>query len=149
MSPKAKRQFLAIIIALLGSLAAPEVGAQIKVGYDDQPAKKEPKATMRFVERMPEFSSNLSEFLSANLRYPDSARARNQEGRAAVEFVVGESGLVRDIRITKSSGFELLDEEALRLVRLMQLTPYWKPGTQEGVAVPVIFTLPITFKLED
>jgi hypothetical protein len=36
----------------------------------------------------------------------------------------------------------------MRLLRLMQFTPYWKPGTQKGIPIAVIFTLPITFKLE-
>ncbi len=38
-----------------------------------------------------------------------------------------------------------LGQEAIRLVRSM---PRWEPGSQNGVAVPVWFTLPITFKLQ-
>ena len=120
----------------------------MKVTYDNGPTKKAPKPKTEFVEKMPEFAGDLSAFLSANLQYPDSARARGQQGRAVVEFIVAETGLVRDIHIKQTSGVDLLDEEAMRLLRMMQFTPYWKPGTQKGVPVPVIFTLPITVQLD-
>jgi protein TonB len=130
------------------SLVAHHCTAQIKVSYDKEPAKKTEAVKTAFVEHMPEFNGDLVAFLSENLHYPDSARARSQQGRAVVEFIVSEAGLTRDIHVKQSSGFDLLDEEAMRLLRLMQFTPYWKPGTQKGVPVPVIFTLPITFKLD-
>ena len=43
------------------------------------------------------------------------------------------------------SRYPALDEEALRIVELM---PQWKPGMQQGKAVKVEFTFPVTFKLE-
>jgi protein TonB len=146
---KTPKQFILIIsVCTFICLSAQGAAAQIKVSYDKEPPAKATTTQTKFVEKMPEFSGDLSAFLSENLHYPDSARAHNQEGRVVVEFVVSETGLTRDIRIKQSSGFDLLDAEGMRLLRLMQFTPYWKPGTQKGVPVAVIFTLPITFKLE-
>ena len=97
---------------------------------------------------MPSFNGNLSEFLARNIRYPERARKQNQEGRAVVEFVVRESGLVSDLRIKKSSGFELLDEEALRVAGLMEYKAYWKPGINNGQPVSVFYALPFKFKMD-
>jgi len=99
-----------------------------------------------FVEQMPAFNGDMNAFLSNTLRYPDSARAHNIAGRCAIRFIVAETGSVTDAQIMRSSGDKDLDAEALRVVRAM---PPWKPGRQSGKIVPVYYTLPITFALED
>ncbi|MBQ5777080.1 MAG: energy transducer TonB, partial [Bacteroidaceae bacterium] len=38
-----------------------------------------------------------------------------------------------------------LEKEAIRVVKSM---PKWVPGKQNGVSVPVYFTLPVTFRLQ-
>lgn len=109
------------------------------------PPENKPMA-FRFVEQMPEFKGDLNGWLASNLRYPDSARLNNVEGRSAVEFIVTEEGAITEARVVRTSGNPYLDDEALRAIRSM---PAWKPGKQQGKAVPVIFTLPVTFRLED
>ncbi len=104
------------------------------------------KVVHKFVEHMPAFNGELSEWLGANLVYPDVARKANQQGRSVVQFVVNDDGRVSDAEVVKSSGHPLLDKEALRAVNMM---PPWKAGTQDGQAVAVYFTLPITFKLDN
>ncbi|MBS1643759.1 MAG: TonB family protein [Bacteroidetes bacterium] len=99
----------------------------------------------RFVDQMPKFPGDMMAYFSSELHYPDSARAHNQEGRAMIEFTVSEVGKVEDPKIVRSSGFELLDKEAIRVVQKM---PNWLPGKQKGKNVAVYFTLPLTFKLQ-
>lgn len=53
------------------------------------------------------------------------------------------------IKIVKSAGNGALDSEALRVIQLMRLFPYWTPGKQQDKAVAVYFTIPITFRLDD
>ncbi len=91
--------------------------------------------------------NGLMKFLAKNIRYPDEARENAYEGRPVIEFIVRKDGYVRDAKVKKTSGYESLDQEALRVVRLMEQKPYWKPGKQKGEPVDVIFTLPITFTL--
>ena len=50
-----------------------------------------------------------------------------------------------DAEIVISSGYQLFDVEAMRLVLNM---PTWKPGVHNGDSVRVKFTLPILFKME-
>src|SRR5690606_2509820 len=97
-----------------------------------------------YVEQMPEPSVNVNEFLSKNLRYPELAKENNIQGRVTVRFVVDEEGKVSDVTVVRGIGGGC-DEEAKRVVMKM---PKWKPGKQNGKAVKVYYTLPISFRLE-
>jgi protein TonB len=99
------------------------------------------------VEKMPEFAGGadaLMKYLRSHLRYPSAALAAQAEGRVFVSFVVQADGTIADIGILKGLGYGL-DEEAQRVVRQM---PTWTPGKQSNHAVPVKFTLPITFRIQ-
>ncbi len=101
----------------------------------------------KVVEVMPEFPGGmkaLMDFIQKNIRYPEEARKNGIQGRVAVSVVIDENGRVTDPVIMRSR-YPALDEEALRIVELM---PQWKPGMQQGKAVKVEFTFPVTFKLE-
>jgi len=97
------------------------------------------------VKQMPEFQGDISAFLLSNLRYPEEARKKSITGRSVVRFIVSSDGKVSDAEIARSAGNELLDNEALRVVNLMQ---DWKPGVHEGQPVAVYYILPITYKLD-
>ncbi|RZK23419.1 MAG: energy transducer TonB [Hymenobacter sp.] len=99
------------------------------------------------VEKMPEFAGGteaLMRYLRSHLRYPSAALAAQVEGRVYVSFVVQADGTIADISLPKGLGFGL-DEEAQRVVRQM---PAWTPGQQSHHAVPVRFTLPISFRIQ-
>lgn len=101
----------------------------------------------KVVEVMPEFPGGmkaLMDFIQKNIRYPEEARKNGIQGRVAVSVVIDENGRVTAPVIMRSR-YPALDEEALRIVGLM---PQWKPGMQQGKAVKVEFTFPVTFKLE-
>ena len=100
------------------------------------------------VEVMPKFKggeSAMMEFLMMNMKYPQAAVKAKQQGRAIVGFVIRKDGTVSDVHITKSAGYAVLDEEAIRVVKAM---PAWKPGKQKGEPVNVKYSVPITFKLK-
>jgi len=82
-------------------------------------------------------------FLSENLQYPRPAREAGLEGRVVIGFVVEPDGRLSGISVIRSVS-PLLDDEALRVVRMM---PKWTPGRQRGRAVRVQFQIPITFTL--
>ena len=100
------------------------------------------------VEVMPEFKGGnkaMMEFLMMNMKYPQAAAKAKQQGRAVVGFVVRKDGTVSDVHITKSAGYAVLDEEAMRVVKAM---PAWEPGKQKGKPVNVKYFVPITFRLK-
>jgi protein TonB len=101
------------------------------------------------VEVFPEFSGGekaLLKFLSDNIVYPKEARGKGKkgiEGCVMIEFIVEKDGSLSNFTI-KRSIHPLLDDEALRVVKLM---PNWMPGKQNGKPVRVHFTQPIVFQL--
>jgi protein TonB len=102
-------------------------------------------AVFKFVEQMPAFNGDLNSYLAAKLRYPDDARESGTEGRSVIQFIVNEDGSISGVEVVRSSGSASLDAEAKRVVGGM---PRWNPGKQQGKAVKVYFTLPVTFKLD-
>ena len=107
--------------------------------------QKSDKKIFRVVEEMPKFKggdAKLMEFLMMNMKYPESAIKAKQQGRAIVGFVVRKDGTVSDVYIEKSTGYDVLDNEAMRVVKSM---PAWEPGKQKGKPVNVKYFVPITF----
>jgi TonB family protein len=98
---------------------------------------------------LPEFkggSMALMKYLGENIKYPRKARNRNQQGRVIVKFVVDTDGGIINTKVNKTSGYESIDEEALRVVNTM--SGMWKPGKQNGQLVKVYYLLPVTFRLD-
>lgn len=89
----------------------------------------------------------MSKYLRENLKYPDEARDKGQEGTVFVDFVVDAKGRVREVVASDVVGDDVdisLKEEAVRVVASM---PVWNAGLQQAKAVDVSFSIPITFEL--
>lgn len=100
-------------------------------------------------ETMPEFPGGqyaLFKFISKNLNYPKDAKKKGIQGKVMVQFIVEKDGTIGNIRIYKGISPEL-DKEAIRVFSLPTM-PKWKPGTSDGVAVRVRYSVPIIFKLD-
>ncbi len=94
-------------------------------------------------EDMPKFNGNLNKYLSDNINYPPIAAEAGIQGRVICQFVVSETGEIKDVVVVRSIDPNL-DKEAIRVIQNM---PKWIPGNQRGRAVRVRYTLPINFKL--
>lgn len=70
--------------------------------------------------------------------YPSDARAAGQTGTVVVSFNVNTAGNVVSLFVYTSSGWPLLDQEAIRTVKT------WKfpPGESMGLIRPLVFELP-------
>ncbi len=100
------------------------------------------------VEEKPEYPGGnpaLFKYISENLIYPPDAQKNNIQGRVILKFVVNRNGSVDRIEIIRSID-SLLDNEAIRVVKTL---PKFRPGKQGGVPVPVWFSLPVLFKIEN
>ena len=99
------------------------------------------------VEQAPQFPGGPAElmaWLGKNIRYPVIAQENGIQGRVICQFVVGSDGSVRDVKVMRGVD-PSLDKEAIRVIQSM---PKWIPGRQNGKAVSVRYTLPVTFKLQ-
>lgn len=113
---------------------------------EEKPKEEETKV-FDVVEQMPQFPGGqqaLFEYLSKNIKYPVIAEENGVQGRVIVTFVVERDGSITDVKVVKSVD-PSLDKEAQRVVKAM---PHWIPGKQNGSAVRVKFTVPVTFRLQ-
>ena len=135
----------------------PDQAAEVEVAPQADEAKTEVQApeevapqskkVYESVEQMPEFPGGVVEmmkFLQMNIKYPPEAAKNDIEGRVVVQFIIDETGQVGDVQVVRSVDEEL-DAEAVRVVKSM---PKFTPGRQDGKAVAVWYTLPISFKLQ-
>jgi protein TonB len=67
------------------------------------------------------------------------------EGTVWLSIEILPNGRVGHVRIDQSSGFPRLDASAEREARKWRM----KPGTQDGVAIPMWKRVPVTFQLKD
>jgi protein TonB len=111
-------------------------------------APKEVKEEVfRSVEQMPQFPGGeaaLMKYLQSHIQYPPMAAENNVQGRVVVQFVVDKTGKVGEVKVVRSVDKDL-DKEAVRVCKSL---PKFTPGRQNGQAVSVWYTLPVTFKLQ-
>jgi protein TonB len=114
---------------------------------EPEPPKVEETKVFDVVEEMPQFpggSAALFEYLNKNIKYPVVAEENGVQGRVVVTFVVERDGSITDVKVVRSVD-PSLDKEAARVVKSM---PRWNPGKQNGSAVRVKYTVPVTFRLQ-
>ncbi|MEJ2314808.1 MAG: energy transducer TonB [Nitrospirota bacterium] len=75
--------------------------------------------------------------IERELTYPPLARRRRLEGTVLAGFAIDEGGAPRDIEIVRSSGYSVLDDEVVEIIRRAAPFPY----IPERVEVPVSFRL--------
>ena len=112
----------------------------------EEPINLNDAETLKIVEQLPEYPGGMVEFmkwLTVMLKYPDAALKRKIEGKVMVSFIVNVDGSVSDIKIVQGA-HKLLDDEALRVVRLM---PKWKPGLEGGRPCRTMISIPIVFEI--
>lgn len=81
----------------------------------------------------------IREAILAHLQYPLIARRRGWSGQVEVCFLIAPDGNVSELRIRTSSGYEVLDEQALAAIR--RAAPFTPPR------VAALLVMPITFQL--
>ena len=102
-----------------------------------------------YVEQMPELPNGggqtaIVAAIQKAVRYPPMALRNQVEGRIFASFTVNPQGDVVDVKVVKGLGSGL-DEETIRAIKTL---PKFRPGKQNGRAVSVSFTVPITYKIQ-
>lgn len=95
--------------------------------------------------QFPGGEDSLRSFLSRNMEYPAEALQHKKSGTVFVHFIISETGQTEDHKVLNTPiGFGL-EEEALRVVRLM---PNWIPVKTNGKAEKTLYNLPIRFSMD-
>jgi protein TonB len=78
--------------------------------------------------------------------YPPASRRAGEAGTVTLQVFVLESGKAGEVKVAKSSGFEKLDEAAVKEV---QRNWRFVPGKEDGKPVAMWHTFAVTFRLTD
>ena len=138
----------ASVIAMLTPWAAQATPSQFpdnKVttskGFKDNPY-------LGAIEQMPQFPGGdmeLIKWIYSHLKYPEEALKDIIEGRVVVQFVVGKTGKVGEVKIVRSPN-PIFDQAAIDVVKTL---PDFIPGKEEGKPADCWYTLPIKFELPE
>ena len=126
---------------------AGEVLKAKEVIAEPEPPKVEETKVFDVVEQMPSFPGGqgaLMQWLASNIKYPVVAEENGVQGRVVCTFVVERDGSITDVKVVRGVD-PSLDKEAVRVLKAM---PKWIPGKQNGSAVRVKYTVPVTFRLQ-
>jgi protein TonB len=100
-----------------------------------------------YTEVMPVFpgEGGFKKFLADNIKYPADEKKKGVQGTVYVSFSIEKNGSVSNVKIKKGiPGGAALEAEVLRVV---QLSPPWVPGTMNGHPVRVDMTQSVKFDL--
>jgi len=83
--------------------------------------------------------SYIKELIHKQIIYPATAKKMGWEGKVIVSFIVSSGGYARDVRISKSSGYEILDENAIKAIN--NASPFPKPPVEAQIIIPIQYQL--------
>lgn len=82
-------------------------------------------------------------FVRKNQRYPEECKSERQRGRVEVTITIAPDGKPHSATITKSSGNEYMDAEAMRVAKLM---PKWTPAADSEEPRELKHTIFVNFR---
>ncbi len=81
----------------------------------------------------------IRDLILKNLNYPSVARKMGWSGHLTVSFVICEGGRVENIKVIKSSGHRVLDENAVTTIKEIQ--PFPRPPVKAEIVIPIEYRL--------
>lgn len=85
----------------------------------------------------------IREFIRKHQRYPEECKSERLRGRVEVTMIIDWDGTPHSPRITKSSGNEHMDAEALRVADMM---PGWNPAEESDDPQGIEYTIFVNFR---
>ena len=87
--------------------------------------------------------NTFSEWVNSRLNYPQVAKENGLQGRVLLSFTIKSDGRLTDIKVVRGVD-PVLDKEAVRVV---SMSPRWKPGLSNGEPIDYTFSFPVIFQL--
>jgi protein TonB len=131
------------------------------VDVDEPPMFEECEGKVTDEEQENCFHKFLMTNISKNVKYPESAKELNVEGKVYVAFVVDKNGLISQTKVVRGSGYvyerteepinEYIDaykDLDAAAVEAIKQTQKIKPAMVDNAPVSVQYTIPVSFKIE-
>jgi len=116
--------------------------AESDAAYFNKEVKEDGSEVFFAVESMPEYPGGMEAFrkyITDHLILSEEITRQGIKGKIYVQFTVDKDGSLVDIKIIRGLD-PVVDKEVLRVVRL---SPKWKPGKQSGKPVKVQYVVPV------
>lgn len=108
------------------------------VGSFTGPGRGESSAVLKN-RYLKEHFAYIRDLINKNIVYPPMAKKLGWQGRVVVCFVVRENGKVEELRIEKSSGYEVLDRNVIETIQRVQ--PFPRPPVSAEITIPLSYAL--------
>jgi periplasmic protein TonB len=153
-NPDEKRMMKTIEDISMSTIGANNVEGPAEASLPNMPAQAQSNETFtspakpvmpafEVMEQQPEFPGGAKawvNYLNRNLQTPADIEP-GEKKIVLIKFIVDADGSVTGFTVVRSGGYAF-DNEVIRVLRKM---PKWKPAIQNGHAVTVSFTQPVTF----
>lgn len=83
--------------------------------------------------------SYIKDLIHKHLIYPAQAKKMGWEGKVITSFVISSEGYAKDVRIAKSSGYDILDRNVFKAIN--KASPFPKPPVEAQIIVPILYRL--------
>ena len=83
------------------------------------------------------------DWVKLNVKYPVDMYKQGIKGRVVATFIINRDGSLSDVKILQSSAEEFSRE----VLRVLERSPKWTPGRQNGKVVRVKYTIPVDFRI--
>lgn len=93
-----------------------------------------------------DYLRRLQAAIGRHKRYPRLSRRRNEEGRVMLSLLITAEGRFRDIQVDQSSGYQRLDQAAIKTLHRIQ---NFEPLPTELGRLDWLIRVPLVFRLGD
>lgn len=123
-----------------GKKGACKTGIAVAIGQHETPTS---------AMTLPHFKGGNKEmcrYINKTKVYPVNLKSQRAAGTAIVQCKVLADSTVTDVELVTSSGYQEMDDEAVRVVKSF---PKMCPSTQSCIAQDMIMQVPVTFSMEE
>lgn len=132
------------LLDILAGLEDNENSFNIDFERREDDVKEEP---ILRAEIMPKFQgkdlSSFRDYIAKNVIFPEQAKQTGISGTVYASFVVDKTGKVVDVNIIRGVHPDIDDA----VIKVIENSPLWEPGFNNGRFVNVQFSIPVSFKL--
>jgi TonB family protein len=140
-----------VLMLILSSAKVDSYSAKLNSNTDNKeisvPPQTDKGPIFTSVEQEPSFPGGVNKFaayLSHNIKYPAEMKKKKIEGKVFISFIVEKDGSLSEIKVLREPGYG----SGLEALRVLSMSPKWKPGIQNHHKVRVQYVIPITFSLK-
>ncbi|HEX2936203.1 MAG TPA: energy transducer TonB [Bacteroidales bacterium] len=84
-------------------------------------------------------------WVNENIKYPQVAVDNRIQGTQYVSFVIDKNGKLTNIKILREIDASL----AAETLRVLNMSPLWKPAIKKGKVVAVQYQMPVNYRLQE